>query len=122
MSPEFKTFIGFPMRHMRPCLESNNKAEQIVRRRLPNWTQYDLFSRRDLPFQQNAMMGKRLYDMNMHGFEVPYPYLMFKQLKKAFRNDRKLKQNKFKVLVTSGAKNPPANWSPIPDTTESEDD
>lgn len=122
MSPEFKTFIGFPMRAMKPAVQNLNRPEQIFRRRLPNWTQYELFARRDLPFQQNAMMGKYLHDKAIHGFDVPYPYAMFKSLKKAFRNDRKLKQNKFKVLTSQGAKSPPANWAPIPDTAEESDD
>jgi hypothetical protein len=122
MSPEFKTFIGYPMRAMKPGTQNMDRPEQIFRRRLPNWTHYDLYSRRDLPFQHNAMMGKYLHDKAIHGFEVPYPYAMFKSLRKAFRNDRKLKQNKFKVLISSGAKQPPANWAPIPDVAEDADD
>jgi hypothetical protein len=122
MSPEYGTFIGYPMRSMKPGIQSLNRPEQIIQRRLPNWTHFDLFARRDIPFKQNAMMGKMLHDKTIHGFDVPYPYAMFKSLKKAFRNDRKLKQNKFKVAITSGAKTPPPNFAPIPDTTAEEED
>jgi hypothetical protein len=122
MSPEFSTFIGFPMRAMKPGTESLNRPEQIIRRRLPNQTHYDLRARRDVPFQQNVMMGKSLYDRTIHGFDVPYPYAMFKSLRKAYRNDRTLKQNKFRVLQASGVKNPPPLFQPIPDATDGDDD
>ena len=122
MSPEFKTFIGFPMRQMKPGLQNLNRPDNIFRKRLPNLTSFELQARRDLPFQQNAMMGKSLYDRTMHGFDVPYPYAAFKSMKKAKRNDTVLKQNKFRVLITSGSKKPPPDFSPIPDETEAEDD
>ena len=119
-SPEFATFIGKPMRAMKPGLQNLNRSQMIVQRRLPNWTVHELHLRRDNPFQQNVMMGKTLYDRNIHGFDVPYPYQLFKQLKKAHRNDRVTKQNKFRVMNLQGSKNPPPGFRPIADEDEDE--
>jgi hypothetical protein len=43
-------------------------------------------------------------------------------MQKAMRNDRRLKQNKFRVLITNGAKNAPEGYQRIPDAGEDEDD
>lgn len=123
MSPEFATsFVGFPMRHMKPGEVSANRPNNIVRRRLPNLTHHEMSLRRDLPFQQNAMMGKSLYDKTIHGIDVPYPYALFKSLKKGYRNDRTLKQNKFKIMIGQGVKNPPANYVPLADEGSEKDE
>lgn len=120
MSPEFGSFIGFPMREMAPSRVGYNSPAQLLQRRLPNQTFIELASRRDIPYQQNAMFGKLLYDKTFHGAAQPYGYLTQKQMHKAARNDRKLAQNKFRVLISSGVKKPPANFNPIPDPVREE--
>lgn len=93
-----------------------------MKKRLPNNSHYELFARRDVPIQDNAMYGKYLYDMTVHGTSLPTTYRMHKDINKAQRNDRKLTGNRFRVRCTSGAKNPPAGFQPIPDVTESEEE
>ncbi|RNF08777.1 uncharacterized protein Tco025E_07079 [Trypanosoma conorhini] len=120
MSPEFKTFTGYPMREMRPGY-GQNLPDYIMKKRLPNNTHYELFARRDIPNEDNAMYGKYLYDMTVHGTSLPSTYRMHKDINKAQRNDRKLSGNRFKVICTSGAKKPPSGWEPIPDAVEEEE-
>ncbi len=121
MSPEFKTFTGHNMREMRPGY-GTNRPDFIMKKRLPNGTHYELQARRDIPMQDNAMYGKLLYDQTIHGSSFPYLYRMKKDLNKAQRNDRKLSGNRWKVLVGSGSKNPPAGWQPIPDKGAEEEE
>jgi hypothetical protein len=122
MSPEFESFIGRPMRGMRPGADSISRPEVRFRQRLQNQTALELHSRRDVPFQQNIMFGKDLYDQTMYGTSVPYTWHMFKEMTKAARNDRKTAQNKFRVLQGSGQKRQPANYTPIPDATDDDDE
>ncbi|CAG9576619.1 conserved hypothetical protein [Leishmania major strain Friedlin] len=121
MSPEFNTFTGYPMRNLRPGY-GQNLPEFIMKKRLPNNTHYELFARRDIPNEDNAMYGKLLYDMTIHGTSLPSIYRMHKDINKAQRNDRKLSGNRFKVLNSSGAKSPPSGFEAIPDAVEEEDD
>lgn len=121
MSPEFSTFTGYPMRELRPGY-GQNLPEFILKKRLPNNTHYELFARRDIPNEENAMYGKQLYDMTVHGTSLPSTYRMHKDINKAQRNDRKITGNRFRVLNSSGAKNPPSGFEPIPDAVESEED
>lgn len=121
LSPEFHTFTGYPMRNMRPGY-GQNLPEFIMKKRLPNNTHYELFARRDIPNEDNAMYGKYAYDMTVHGTSLPSTYRMHKDINKAKRNDRKLTGNRFKALVSSGAKNPPSGFEPIPDSTQEEED
>lgn len=121
MSPEFSTFTGFTMREMRPGY-GQNLPDFLLKKRLPNNTHYELFARRDIPNEDNAMYGKVLYDTTVHGTSLPSIYRMHKDINKAQRNDRKLSGNRFKTLNAAGAKNPPSGFEPIPDVTEEEDD
>lgn len=121
MSPEFHTFTGYPMREMRPGY-GQNRPDFIMKKRLPNNTHYELFARRDIPNEDNAMYGKMLYDTTVHGASFPSTYRMHKDLNKAQRNDRKLSGNRFKALISSGSKNPPSGFEPIPDKSEDEDE
>ncbi|CAD2215363.1 hypothetical protein AGDE_04919 [Angomonas deanei] len=121
MSPEFHTFTGHKMREMRPGY-GQNLPEFILKKRLPNNTHYELFARRDIPNEDNAMYGKLLFDTTVHGTSLPTTYRMHKDINKAQRNDRKLSGNRFKVLNSSGSKSPPSGFEPIPDATEDDDD
>lgn len=122
MSPEFNSFIGFPVRTMRPGQETLGMSHRIMERRLPNFTALELHERKDAPYSQNLKFGKLLYDETIHGVSQPYTYSAFKQMQKAKRNDRKLTQNRFKVLCGSGVKNPPAGLELIPDPVEEDKD
>ena len=122
MSPEFDSFMGREMRGMRPGNDSLSRAETKFKQRLQNQSALELHQRRDVPFQQNIMFGKDLYDETMYGTTVPYSWHMFKEMTKAARNDRKTAQNKFRVLQGSGQKRQPANYTPIPDASEDDDD
>lgn len=121
MSPEFATFTGYPMREMRPGY-GQNLPDYILKKRLPNNTHYELFARRDIPSEDNAMYGKLLYDTTVHGTSQPTTYRMHKDINKAQRNDRKLSGNRFKVINSGGSKSPPSGFEPIPDASEEEDD
>lgn len=120
MSPEFATFTGYEMTNMRPGY-GQNQPDFILKKRLPNNLHHELSARKDIPLEDNAMYGKQLHDVTVHGFSVPSTYRMHKDINKAQRNDRKLSGNRFKVLVGSGAKSPPDGFSPIPDKTEEEE-
>jgi hypothetical protein len=119
MSPEFHTFTGHEMRSMRPGY-GQNLPEYIMKKRLPNGTHYELL-RKDVPVQDNAMYGKQLWDVSVHGVSMPTTYRMHKDINKAQRNDRKISSNRFKIAIGSGAKNPPDGFQAIPDETESEE-
>lgn len=120
MSPEFNEFVGFEMRNMRPGY-GLARPENILNKRLPNQSHFELMARRDVPYQDNAMWGKQLYDKTIHGTPLPYHWRMAKDINKAQRNDRKLTQNKFKFYVQQGSKNPPSKWQPIADKEEEDD-
>lgn len=120
LSPEYHTFTGYSMRNMRPGY-GQNLPDFLMKKRLPNNTHYELFARRDIPNEDNAMYGKYGYDMTVHGTSLPSTYRMHKDMNKAKRNDRKLTGNRFKVIVSSGAKNPPSGFEPIPDSSQEED-
>ena len=126
MSPEFNTFIGTPTRSMKPNKEGYNTPEQLLNRRLPNQTAFELFNRRDVPYPRNLMFGKLLFDKTYHGVSMPYYYRMFKDLNKAHRNDKKTAQNKFKFPLMKGFKEPPELFTPIvppePEDPEDSDD
>lgn len=121
MSPEFATFTGYQMREMRPGY-GQNIPDFILKKKLPNSTHYELQARKDIPGEDNAMYGKYLWDMTMHGTSMPSVYRMKKDINKAQRNDRKLTGNRFKVLCQSGAKSPPAGFTPIPDKSGDEEE
>eukprot|EP00796_Vickermania_ingenoplastis_P008847 gene8847-6228_t len=111
MSPEFATFTGYPMREMRPGY-GQNLPSFIMKKRLPNNTHYELFARRDVPNEKTPL----------HGTSFPTTYRMHKDMNKAKRNDRKLSGNRFKTLISSGAKNPPSGFECIPDVAQDDDD
>ena len=121
MSPEFSTFVGHQMSEMRPGYGHGHPGF-LMRRRLPNNSHYELMARKDIPMEDNAMYGKLLYDMTVHGTSIPYMYRMMKDINKAQRNDRKLTSNRFKIAITSGAKSPPEGFKPIPDKVEEEEE
>ena len=120
MSPEYNEFLGHATRKMIPGQEGITNPQAQFEKLLPNQSVYELQTRRDVPFQDNAMFGKKLHDETTYGMSVPYTYKLFKDMQKANRNDRKIKQNKFKIWLGQGAKNPPSGYTPIPDATEDE--
>jgi hypothetical protein len=115
MSPEFDTFVGTPIREMRPGREGHSLPHQLLHRRLPQNSFLDLSNRRDVPYPVNLKFGKALYDRKVHGFHVPYFYAIFKDMNRAVRNDRVLTHIKSRTMISSGFKNPPAGFTPIPD-------
>ena len=121
MSPEFPTFIGHPTREMQPGTQQLTSTRKLLEKRLPNHSAHELHSKRDIPHPVNAMYGKAARDEAVYGTEPAYAQKMYKSMQRASRNDRKLKGNKFRVTIGSGAKSPPEGFSPIPDGPEEED-
>ncbi len=120
MSPEFDSFIGQPIRTMRPGEETLGRPQRLINKRLPNATALEIHARKTAPYPDNLKFGKLLFDKTIHGFSQPYAYSFFKSIQKSKRNDRKLTQNKFRVMIASGAKNPPDGVQHIPDPVEEE--
>lgn len=122
MSPEFKEFIGYPRHRFMSGYDDPNHPKHEFEKILPNETSFELRMRRDVPMQSNLLFGKQLYDRTMYGTDVPYAYRMWKDMQKASRNDRKLKQNKFRIIQGHGVKNPPSGFEPIPDAGDEEEE
>eukprot|EP00672_Neobodo_designis_P018359 CAMPEP_0174831192 /NCGR_PEP_ID=MMETSP1114-20130205/2963_1 /TAXON_ID=312471 /ORGANISM="Neobodo designis, Strain CCAP 1951/1" /LENGTH=187 /DNA_ID=CAMNT_0016065013 /DNA_START=38 /DNA_END=601 /DNA_ORIENTATION=- len=120
MSPEYNEFTGYAMRKMKPGAEGTNTADYQFRKKLPQHSAMELQNRRDVPYQDNVRWGKTLHDETIYGMSVPYSYALFKEWQKASRNDRGLKQNKFRILQGTGFKNPPSGFTV--DTGVDEDD
>jgi hypothetical protein len=118
MSPEYNEFLGYPTRRMKPGMEGEHTPDSQFEKKLPNQSAYELMARRDVPYQDNIMWGKRLHDETTYGMAVPYSYYLFKQMQKASRNDRKTKQNKFKIFSGGGIRNAPSGYTPQADPEE----
>lgn len=121
LNPEYNDFLGYPTRKLKPGDDSLSVPKNIMNRRMPNQTYIDLHGRRDMPFQNNLLFGKTLYESKMYGVVIPYTWAMFKQMQAASRNDRKL-CDKFRARVGSGFKNPPPGYKPIPYEDENKEE
>lgn len=121
MTPEYDQFVGHSIRRMRPGEEGERTAQYNFEKKLPHHGAHELMARRDVPYNDNVKWGKRLHDETLYGTSVPYSYAMFKEIQKGHRNDKRLKQNKFRIVCGAGVKNPPSGFSRIPDEGEEEE-
>jgi hypothetical protein len=121
MSPEYNEFTGHRMRKMKPGREGDSTADYMFRKKLPQHSAIELQNRRDVPYQDNVMWGKLLHDETVYGTSTPYAYSLFKEWQKGHRNDKGLKQNKFRILQGSGVKDPPSGFTLDTGVEEDED-
>ena len=122
LDPTHKTFIGSAIDDFTPLSGGGlGRPTNILNRRLPNQTVHEAYTRLQIPHNENALYGKAMAEMSFMGTQMPYGYLLYKQLQRCGRNDHKPRPD-VKFMTKQGISGAPKGFVPWPDAKEEKEE
>ena len=122
LDPTWGKFTGYALDSFSPLSGGGyGSPSNILKRRLPGQTVHEFYTRVQIPENENALYGKAMAEMSFMGTQMPYGYLLYKQLQRSARNDSKPKAD-VKYVTKQGYNSPPKGFKPIADPVKEKED